>query len=281
MTQQRARFAWRSYPDGQAITATSSAGNMAASNLLGTNIQLPWQSTTTAAQTLQGQFATLQACDYLCLYAHNLSYDATIRLQLANDSGFTDITYDHTWQAVLPAYGFGADSFGLVPFGGYAPSKQVPYSVFWFDAALAMYWRVVITDTSNPDGYIQVGRLMLGDYWSVENIRSNFNYGYNRALLSTEKAQQTLSGAVYVTEGVKFRKFSIKFNTLSALDEENLHDMIHSCGLSGHILFSAYPELGTSEEQAHTALCRYVSDSGSTRTNFPWRDQSFVFQEVI
>lgn len=281
MGAQRARLAWRSYPNGQAITATSQAGNMVASRLLGTSIQLPWRSTSTAAQVLSGTFADLKSCNYLCLYAHNLSYGATMRLQLSLDASFSSPTYDNTWDAVLPAYGFGVDSFGIEPFGGYTPNKQTPYSVFWFDNSLAQFWRVTITDTGNPDGYIQAGRLMLGDYWDCEDVRSNILYGYKRGVDNLAKLQRSYSGEVYVDRNKPYRKFSLGFGTLTENDEQNLYDMVTTCGLNGHVLFSAYPESDTTEGNAHTSLCRIVSSSESTRANFIWREQSFVLEEVI
>jgi len=281
MGTYQARLAWRSYSDHGNITATSQAGNMLAANLQNTNIQTPWASTTTTAQILSGQFDGIKSCSYLCLYAHNFSYAAAVRLQLSLNSDMSSPTYDHTWDAVLPAYGFGTDPFGLVPFGGYETGLETPYSVFWFDAVLANYWRITITDTPNPNGYIKVGRLMLGDYWQPEDIHTNITYPYSRKDDTTSTVQTSRSGAIFVDKGVQYRRFTFNYSHLSSVDEDNLHAMFRECDLGGNVLFSAYPETGTTEESAHTALCVISSTTESKRGNFVWREQGFVLQEVV
>lgn len=261
------------------ITATSEAGNMVANRLLRNQIQTPWRSVGVNAQILQGVLLGTKSVSCLCLYAHNLSFAATIRLQLSLDN-FVTTTFDQTWDAILPTYGFGLDPFGLIPFGGYEITQRTPYSVFYFDKKLGSYYRITITDLTNPDGYIQAGRLMLGDYWTPE---FNVEYGdYSRDRKNTNVVTESESGALFEKQGISYRSYEITLKKLTENDELRIDDLVKKAGKGGHVLFSAYPNYqNKSVERLHTALCVIDSSSKVTRSSFRFRNNSLVLREVV
>lgn len=106
----------------------------------------------------------------VALAANNLSTGATYRLQLYSDSGFSTSIYDSGTVSLYPA---GTIPYGQIPWGMSNWWTALPLTEeierfqrnLWHvlsDAMVAQYGELQITDESNPDGYVQAGRLFVG-----------------------------------------------------------------------------------------------------------------------
>ena len=103
-------------------------------------------ATLSSPNTITIDLLTAQTPQALILWDHNITVGATITIY-GNDSD--------SWSA--PAYTDTisyAENFILHPL--VSPEAY-------------RYWRINITDTGNPDGYIQISELFLGEYFSPEN----------------------------------------------------------------------------------------------------------------
>jgi hypothetical protein len=100
-------------------------------------------------------------------------------------------------------------------------------------------------------------------------------------LKSNSKAVISESGARFVRNKTQQRTFSLDFNYLDSIEEQSIVNMLSETDLSKDILFSAYPETGTSEEQLHTALCFFDGWKGRTRNNLPFRSWGANLVESI
>ena len=277
MSKANCRLAWNSVADGKAISATSYDGNMIPENLLKTQIQSKWRSANTSVQTLSGDIGELLPIGYFLLYAHNLSVGSTIQFVVSINADYSNPVIDTTFEGVEPAYGLG-ELLGLY-LGGYATDNFfTKYSIKWFMPVFGRYWKVIITDTSNGDGYIEAGRLKFGEFFEGT---FNMNWGYTSDLKSNSKAVISESGARFVRNKTQQRTFSLDFNYLDSIEEQSIVNMLSETDLSKDILFSAYPETGTSEEQLHTALCFFDGWKGRTRNNLPFRSWGANLVESI
>lgn len=159
---------------------------------------------TTSADLLDTQFAVdLGAQKSIALVAltdHNLTAGAVLRVTGAADGDFLDIQYQSAWVRAWPWLGLWALEWRQPEFwsGGlskaalaqYRPvSLVVPETKIW-----ARYWRVEISDTSNPDGYVQIGRLYLCDGYRPE---TNISYGRGLGYESRTIQAQATSGAKF------------------------------------------------------------------------------------
>ncbi len=138
----------------------------------------------------------------LALVNHNISLDGLIRIRASTVSNFASTVYDSGWHDVWPTvYAFGEVAWGEINFwdGQYSDEERAGYTAAYAhiltSAAQARYWRVEIDDTANADGYIEIGRLFIGDGW-----QPTYNMSYRGAGIGWEtgtEAQLARSGAEY------------------------------------------------------------------------------------
>ena len=148
---------------------------------------------------------------------HNFSFTASYRLRGSNVSDFSTIVFDSgvgfsdVWQIVYP--------FGTLEWeddnwwsGKYTPDEIDGYTptlpIVLPSAKLARYWRLEISDATNPAGYVQLGRLFIGPVWQPE---VNMSYGASLGLETDTGVQKARSGAEYFDRRMPYRvqKFSL------------------------------------------------------------------------
>ena len=101
----------------------------------------------------------------LWLANHNLTLDATITIEGSdNDADWTTIV--NAQKVFTSWWGWGEGEWGLHGWGGLPtladfPSRSETFRVA-FTSQAWQYWRVSITDATNPDGYFEIGRAFLG-----------------------------------------------------------------------------------------------------------------------
>jgi hypothetical protein len=113
-----------------------------------------------------------QTIGVVALIRTNLTTNATVRIQGYSNAGLTTLVYDSTALAVS------------VP-GEFAHA---------FTPTAARYWRIIITNTGNPDGYIEVGRVFIG--WKFEPEVCT-DWGMSIGVESQTTVMQALAGPEY------------------------------------------------------------------------------------
>ncbi len=277
MSNVNCRLAWNSILDTKTLTATSFDGNMTVSNLQDCQLQTSWRSLNTQPQEITCDFGGREFVSYLCVYKHNLSYAATIRFVLSNNADYSNPVVDITFKAVRPTYGRG-QLRGLHR-GGYV-NKQVltPYSVKWISPVFARYFKVIIDDQTNPQGYIQISRLKVGRHFEG---KYNVNWGASRGLKSNSVVAISDSGARFVSRKSQQRTLTLDWSYLSANEEFNIFEMQQEIDLDKDVLISVYPEQQTTEENLYCLLGFFESWRDSTRPNVAHRVWGATFMEGL
>ena len=181
----------------------------------------------------------------VALAAHNLSLSATWRIKLGTTAGSGDV-YDSGSVAVW-AMTFGgayswADQFAWDGAGGADDYTGSPYL-----ACLplptqynARYARVEITDTSNPAGYVQIGKLFIGG-----GIQPAIGAGYGGLSESWVDGSERIAGFSLEESFLarrRLRQAQCQFQHLDAGYEfRALYEMQRRQGLSGEVLFLPEP----------------------------------------
>ena len=260
-----ARILGSSQVDAVTLTVTSAATGYPATNLQTDSPTERWRSTSAVAQDITANFTEDVALSGFVLYGHNLSYDATIQLTIDSNSDFSSPVYDATFDAVEAIYGFGdePDGFGTGGFGGYDSSGwQHQYTTHWFPqtgggAYFAQYMRVRITDTTNTDAYIQVGRLMINSYFTTTDLDIDYTFVFGRGE-NTEQFE-TRSGALRSVQRPSFRTAEAKWNYMTFSEVYRLQEILRIAGKHSAIFFSAYPGEGTINERFN-AMLGFITD---------------------
>ena len=157
---------------------TVSGGSWNASYPL-TNIKTPYlyqrartSNTLATSSIIIVDCGTAQTLGVMALIRHNLTINATVKVQAADVSNFATTTYDSGWLAVYDHIDYGMT----------------------FTPLAARYWRISISDTGNGDGYIEVGRVFLGWKFKPE---INIDFGASIGVQSDTSVMRALGGPDY------------------------------------------------------------------------------------
>lgn len=187
---------WPIYSDpGVTYTPTLSGGSWEAdlplTNLQDRRLHYVARSTdaASASTTFDVDLKVARAVFVLAIPVHNLTTDATIQVQGASTASFAtaNIVYDTT---TLSAFATGLTAENM-------EGMNVGWTVVLASAETARYWRFAIVDTSNPDGYVELGRVVVAAGWQPT---INMAYGARLGLETETGRQYTDGGAAVYTE---------------------------------------------------------------------------------
>lgn len=174
---------------------------------------------------------------------HNLSIDATYRIRGATDAGFTTVTYD---SGTLDVYGtvyLPEDlEWEIEPWlweGTYSDEEISGYTTNLVHILPTVnfprYWRIEFFDTTNVAGYVQVGRVFLGNAWEPAN---DAEVGASIGWESTTTTTRALSGARYFQRKTPYRVTRFTLNVMS-VDEAmaRAFEIDKLMGIDGEVLY--------------------------------------------
>jgi hypothetical protein len=183
--------------------------------------------------------ATPLVVELLGIMGHNMTQVAQFRLTGGATPGAT--TFDTGWQDVWGAvYGLWDRPFetydwysgritaadaALYPMKGLVPLGSI---------YLHRYWRVEISDTANPDGYVDLTRLWFGPLWQPT---INYDWGAALAWQPRDRALVARSGARFAERLQPQRVFRFVLHELS--DQEafgRVLDLARQLGSEGEVL---------------------------------------------
>lgn len=273
-------------------TATLSGGSWLASLPLNNikNKRISKLARSTNALTTSTKFVIsfpgAKQIDLFAAIGHNFSETATIRICGNSTNSFGSPLYDSGWQAVWP-YGFTPlgqlewedDNFWLGTISEEALAGYItPYS-FLIPGELAyQYWQIEINDTTNTDGYVQVGRLYFGP-----TFQPTFSYSYGSTLIVEDATtyESSLTGEEFFDLRQKYRVHTF---TLDLLNKEEAYktvlDMQRLVGTSGEIFIIADLD-DIDNAPRRNFLGRMQQISPITEKNKKWYSTQFQIKEVL
>lgn len=197
---------------------------------------------TLAATKFDMDFGSAKTIGVIALVVHNMSVGAKVRMRADDAADFATPTYDSGWIDVWPTgmipqdlLNWEDDNFWL---GTLSANSRAGYQSPFIHVPSApqsyRYWRVEVDDTTNSDGYVQIGRLFMAATWTPT---INYNYGAELVYKDTTPIETSLSGAEYFDVRGRVREFSF---TLEGLTNTEAYDIVlqlqRVAGISGEIL---------------------------------------------
>ena len=170
-------------------SATLSSGTWASaypqSNLKDRRLALVARTTiaSTAAATIAVDLGSAKPVRAIGVINHNLGSAATIRVLAGATSGFA-----------TPTYNSGTVPVWTAPTAGDLAQPRPTVTVGLPTTQTQRYWRVEITDNSNPAGFIQLGRLFIGNAFQPS---INMQVGARMGFETDTMIEKSLSGAEY------------------------------------------------------------------------------------
>lgn len=213
---------------------------------------------TTASTQFDADLGAAKTIRMLALVNHNCSLAAQVRVRGASDAAFTAQVYDSGWADVWPTvYPSGSLDWEEDNWWGgkYTDEQRAGYTATCVHVlaanALARYWRVEISDTSNAAGYVQIGRIFIGPAWQVKN---NPSYGAAIGWQTDTQAQRALGGAEYFQWRTPYRVDSFTLEHMS-VDEglANAFEIQRRAGIDAEVLWVFDPN-----DTVHALRRRYL-----------------------
>lgn len=192
------------YSPAPVLTGGSWLANLPLTNLQDRRIAKVARSTNDDAASTQFDLdlGSARTVRVVALIGVNFSSAATVEIEGGTSQGATDV-YNGTAVAGYPA-GETAESLdGLT----------LSYLLVLPSNLSARWWRVKIVDTSNPDNYVQIGRLFVAPVWQPTY---NADYGLVQGWEDDSRSEYSEGGATLHVERRKRRTLTF---TLSEIAE--------------------------------------------------------------
>jgi hypothetical protein len=225
-----------------ANTRLSDAGTF--SNKVSTHVNFPieqlqfvqpsqkWRTT-----TITGVYFTIDLgnastiWDTIALIGHNcIVAAATWRIRFATSEG--NLTSSPTYDS-----GNVSMQLGSVLLADWASRTSVHFKS---SAATGRWMRIDISDPFNSDGYVEIGRLLVGAKWQPT---INMAYGWSLGFKDHSKQNESLAGGTFIAVRPKQRiiKFTLDFQSEDDM-YDNAFDLDRLIGESGDVLIVPDPE---------------------------------------
>jgi hypothetical protein len=217
------RVVYDNAADRSTPSASTTAGALAATNLLTDIKSEVWRSTATSA-TLTLTWAAAESVAMVAIPYCNLTATATMRVRCYTNTGDATPVLDtgtFTADSIAPFDGWGTGA-NMYAFGGGSSC------VTWFNSVSVKKVVIDLTDTSNTAGYIEAGRLIVGGYWE---LTYNPDYGVTAGMNDLSTHERTDSGDLRTDRGAMYKTLSFDLNYMPAADRNILWRIARTNGM--------------------------------------------------
>lgn len=179
---------------------------------------------------------------FVALLAHNLTINGTWRVRIGNDNTFASTLYDSgTVKIWSRTQTLGSLPWGAFSWDGISSTSDGNFGFVLLDSAVyARYIRIDLTDSTNGDGYLQAGRLIVD---SPYRPTINPVYGFNLGYVNPSKKRRSRGGQPWVDRLPQYRQMTIPFAAIRE-DEAygSLYELDRQAGISGDVFVMLDPD---------------------------------------
>lgn len=241
------------------LTATSEETGLEIENTQNERRARVWRSTSDAAQTITAVMpVSISGVGGIVLTNTNLTTDADVEVDLKNG-----VTVIDTVTLVNLCTNFDGTTDWVA----------------WFDVDTAVdQYEMVITDTDNPDGYLQITQVICGPY-----ISPGYNFALGAGFEVDEDIQHTITAGLSPRSsgtGAERRELSIDLKFIEEADRATLVDGLLDFGMGSVLYVSMYPDQGSALEGRHQFAAKRMTKIKTSHWGNRFWDQSLVFREV-
>lgn len=244
-------------------------------------------STALTDTQIKASFSRPRPVYLVALAAHNLTTIARWRVRAYYNVNYTDLQYDSGWVDVWPAVYSTAeleweyDNFWLGTLDEESRGNFTPLTyIFLPEAYIAQSLHIEIDDTTNADGYISIGRLMVSDAWQPDiNMSYGVDYGYENN--TTVEEANDPNRTEHFDPAVPKRTMSFTLDTLSESEAFNrVHRMQRVQGVHNEVLVAEGVDYRP-EKLNRTFIGRIAQPDPISHPYFRTYASSLSFKEIL
>ena len=260
------------------VTASSTAGTLVVANLLTDSKADTWRATGTSA-TITTIYTTSELVSMVALPFCNLTSSATFRVKCYTNSGDVSPVLDTGVVLAAAPTPLGMWDWGNIPMGVNSYSYGgASYGVIWFATQSVKKVELIIADSTNPSGYIEASRLVMGAYWSPEN---DAELSPQWIPVEDSTHERSDSGDLRTDIGTLNKKLQITLPVMTAADRNTMMNILRGNGMSRPIYLSLFPQdSDSSNEQAFQVYGKLAQQTGVTLSNWNLYNTTIEIEEA-
>lgn len=251
------------------LTATNSAGSLLPANMLTDFKSEVWRSSSLPSSLIITiTWANAELINAAVLAFTNISPSATIRFR-----GYTEATDGIAVFDSLTSPLSGVNLSDLV-WGGQPLGVNAynygggSYAAMYGPGGVYKKVTLIISDTTNPAGFIEVGRLIIGNYWSPTYTAEA---GATLGVIDTSKNERTDAGDLRTDRGTIHKTLNLDLNYLTNSDRNVFLGLMRN-GIYRPMFISLTPE-STDDQQGEQAFQLYGKMSRPTSLKYQLLNQ--------
>ena len=246
--------------DAATITASSETGDMTGSNLVNDFLLRPWRPTGLSSESVVFDLGSAASIDVVSIQGHNLTSGATLVHEAHTADSWATPDYSETLTILTDADGV------VYPRLTYFPSSAIT----------KQYHRFVVTDTSNPDGYVQIGRIKAGQYYELDRSMDD---RFTIELIDPSEGADEEGRLGYYRVKTPFHRIALNFSLHNETQKKKIEALFRKVGRHTPFVVALDPDSHPSE------WSYYVQLKSSLRTVFEivdvYSQGTLVFTEVV
>jgi len=276
MAASNIRFCYDNLIDTASLTESSQVSTLPVENIQDPRLRCKWKTTGDSSENVVADLGSAQAVNCIAILNHNISSSVTnLRIQGHTSDSWAD-----------PDVNINL----LDPVGDASYNAYNNKIIIWYSTSSSKrYWRVLIEDASNPDGYIEIGRIFLGAYFEPS---AGVEQGININKKDLSEVVKNMQGTPYANLKDKVWGFNFNINNIQSDpagtdDLQSFIDIFDDIGNSKNIVISLDPDRGSGEDNRYSNLKRFsvyglmTKDFESTDIASKKFSSSFTFEESI
>lgn len=264
-----------------ALTASTAAGGLVIGNVLQDTKSAVYRCAVTTP-TIHISWTAPETISCVAIPFTNMTTVGTIRVRGYTDTaGATSAVFDTTAVVACPGGQRGDTLWANMPSGvnsfAYGGGS---YALVWIPRTAGIqHIQINLSDTTNPDGYVEFSSLVVGDYWEAD-----YNVGFgdvNVMTQETTKDERSDAGDLRIDRGVMCRDLSLSLKVLSANDKARLWRILRGNGMSTSVFVSVVPtSTDGNEVQMHMIYGKLSKQSAIMYQTYNLYASSLDIQEV-
>jgi hypothetical protein len=268
-----------------ADTATVTASPAAVSTLPVTNLQTQQRKQTFRSASLEsgspltGQqikltWSAAQKINMIALMRHNLRTTGTIRVHFYSDAAWTTEVYS-TSATAFSTSGLATD-IDTYTDADYLLLKNS--AIYFAELTTVQSAIIVLTDSTNPDGYFEASRLFVGKYFETTYDPP---FGGSDLTIDDMGVQERAdSGSLITDKREKYRKLNINAEFIPEADLDDLLAIARYLGKEKDCFVSLYPGEAGVKELYHQLQAKLVQSPTFNPYFLKLHRAQFQFEEA-
>lgn len=233
------RIVYNNVADKSVVTASSTAGALATSNMQTSRKSETWRSTAPTA-TLTLTFAEAEFVGCIVTPFCNLTSSATFRVRTYTETSDVTPIVDSGVVYACASTPLGMWDWGNIPLGVNSYSYGgANYGRAWFDTQPVKKVVIDIDDSTNPSGYIEMSRIVAGTYFTPER---DAEIGASWEISETSTSERNGATDLITDIGGKNKKITFSLEHMTATDRNSITNILKGNGMSSPIFISLFPE---------------------------------------